>query len=298
MRSVVWGVLGLVGCCAGACSAPSDQGGGGGGRNLELSGDYAGQGEEGVPLGAEGGRAGVLGLVEPGDMESAGAGGLVDAAGGAAGSATSDTSGMPAGGVVDAAAGAAGSATSGTGGMPAPPRPTLPFGIWSCLNPAGDGWLPEPSRAGASGANAVEEIGPPMTLPAGSEATLAQLVGVWFTRDKVGVDPYGFWGLDDAFEFKADGTGSQMTYTWTDRGDESDTTYAGPVELTGHVITIDSIAGTRSFSSSSLYPGYEKPRSDELPHQLVHFGYSYDSLTDTLYINTDACLTPLAFKRE
>ena len=258
----------MVGCWVAACSGvvvESHEGSGGaaGSGGLEQGQAGAGQGGEGLAIPMQGGAPSEGGASAVGGAGDAGAGG-------------------------ESFAGAGG--VDPGGGWAGVPEPTS---IWDCEHPvdhegSGDG------DAGASGAGAVEQIGPPTAVPTGGEATLAQLVGLW-AHDTVG--PGEFWGLSDDFVFNADGTGSQGSGFWSDLSSDS-TTYAGTFELANHVITLDSTAGTQTYSSYNHWgpiPGTYK--YEKLPHQIIHYGYSYDAPSDTLYVNTARCSDPLPFKR-
>jgi len=132
-------------------------------------------------------------------------------------------------------------------------------------------------------------------VPAGGEATLSQLVGSWaHLSASLGY----FWGYSDSLQFNADGTGSQTTSFWTDSPDSSDTTYEGTIALANHVITLDSTAGTRDTRVRVGNGFMATYKSEKLPPQIVRYGYSYDSRTDTLWVNTATCTVPLPFKRK
>ena len=257
-------MLGLVGCFVGACSSqvvedPANSAGSAGTGGIEQHPAGAGQGGEGLSAAIEAGAAGAFGAADAGASgESfAGAGGG-DPGGGSAGEFAQPTS------------------------------------IWSCENPAGEVGDSNAGNAGASGAGAVEQIGPPMSVPPGGEATLAQLVGLW-THASAALGDY--WGLSDDFQFNADGTGSQGSGYWSDSPNSGSTTYAGTIELANHVITIDSTAGTQDTTTGNSTTVISNEH-EKLPHQIIHYGYSYDSLTDTLYVNTATCTAPLPFKRD
>lgn len=187
---------------------------------------------------------------------------------------------------VDPAGGYAG--TDGGGGPP--------NSIWVCENPNEDGSEPNIGSAGAGGAAPIEEFSAPASLPPGGEATRAELIGTW-TRGSPFEGIY-WYGYDDAFYFEADGSGWQETSVWTDTSTGGSTRYVGTIELHEHVITLDSTSGTSNYcSSSTSQPLLSTCKYENLPHQIVHYGYSYDAATDTLYVNTARCSPPLAFKR-
>ena len=230
--------------------------------------------QTGLPDGAGGLSEGQAGAAAGGQRPTASIGGHGPAAGEAGLGLTAGEGGEGGaggeGGEGGEGGGAAGSrADSGSAGQT--------YNFWNCEQTGDDGF------GGAGGA-------PSWPLPSSPEATLSQLVGDWVHDGTIENS-----GDIDYFHFNADATGSQATETLFDTPDGWTTKYEGAFQLADHQIVLDSTAGTYHYWEfrNSKYVTHDT----DLPEQVIHYGYSYDERTDTLYLNTPSCSEPVPFTR-